>query len=412
MMEPARLDEVTFLEERDFQSARHQVILKVMRYLSEKNKPIDLVSITETCERFGGVNNVGGVPYLTHLATSCPSAASIGYYAGIIRSKAFERRIKSTGEIIKDMSRDDYESDDEFFSYVERLVGDLRPQNSEKVASLYELKDEYYTHLKTPAEFIKTGFKEYDKWAKGLWRQWLFVSAGRPSVGKTAMLLNRLYGVAQQKEGAVVLFSQEMGRTQIIDRIMSSVTGISYQRIKTKNLNDKEWNTVDMFYKDFEYLPFYIQDTPAVTIEEVRAVGRQLKKKHGKLAAIAVDYLQIMSIPKAKNETRAEAIGRVTGTSKNIARELNCCFIMLSQMTRDGDNGQRPTLGQLKESSSIEQDADVVEFLWSEGKTHKNGKIIKQTFAKGRDIGVNEFDLLFMNWQQKFIEMVDGEGGK
>jgi replicative DNA helicase len=120
---------------------------------------------------------------------------------------------------------------------------------------------------------------------------------------------------------------------------------------------------------------------------------------------IVVDYLQIMSIPQTKGDTRALAIGRVTGQAKQIAMDMNCCFMMLSQMTRDSEKRGRPQLSDLKESSSIEQDADVVEFLWSEGETTSQGKIVNQTFAKGRDIGVNEFKLLFLNWKQKFQEI-------
>lgn len=408
LLDPTALDEITFLEERDFESIRHQQILKVMRYLDHKEMPVDIVSIAEVCQKFGGVDRVGGVTYITNLASACPSAANVRFYANIVRSKAMERRVRNAGDIISGMSRDDYESDEEYFSFIERLVSDLRPQSNDKMQSVYQSKSEYMEHLTSSVGKIKTGFKEYDRWARGLWRGWLFVSAGRPSVGKTAMLLQRLYGVAQQNEGAVLLFSQEMDRNSIIDRWISSLTGITYSKIKDGRLDKGEMDLVSRMYETFEYLPIYVQDSSGVTIEEVKATAKAFKKKHGKLAVIAVDYLQIMKIPKQKGETRAETIGNVTREAKDIARKLDCCFIMLSQMTRDGDNGQRPTLGQLKESSSIEQDADMVEFLWRDpDKQNKTdvGKVITQTFAKGRDTGLNEFDLLFMGWKQKFQEM-------
>ena len=197
---------------------------------------------------------------------------------------------------------------------------------------------------------------------------------------------------------------------------MSAVTGIPYQKIKMKTLDADQQAILDRAYENFEYLPIFIQDSSGITIDEVRATAKQFKKKHGKIAMIVVDYLQIMNIPQVKGDTRALAIGRVTGQAKQIARDLNCCFMMLSQMSRDNEKNNRnsalrPVLADLKESSSIEQDADVVEFLWTEGKMAQGGKIIKQTFAKGRDIGVNEFDLLFMNWKQKFVELdPDAEG--
>lgn len=404
-LEPSVLDDITFLEERDFSVPRHQSIYKVMRYLERKSLPVDLITVTDAIVKFGNIEGIGGVSYLSQLAESCPTAANIEYYARIVRSKAMERRVKNTADIISGMSRDDYETDEEFFSFVESLITELRPQDNAKMLSFSETKDEYYTHLNTPAEFIKTGFTEFDKWAHGIWRGWLFISAGRPSVGKTALVLQRVYEVARQKQGVVLVWSQEMKRNSLKDRMLSAVTGIAFQKIKMKNLNEKEQALLDMAYTNFEYLPIYMQDSSGVTIDEIRATAKQFKKKHGKIAMIVVDYLQIMSIPQTNGDTRALAIGRVTGQAKQIAMEMDCCFMMLSQMTRESEKKGRPTLSDLKESSSIEQDADVVEFLWSEGETTSQGKIINQTFAKGRDIGVNEFKLLFMNWKQKFVEI-------
>ncbi|MGD6899319.1 replicative DNA helicase [Bacillus infantis] len=399
------LDDIVFLEERDFSIPRHQQIYKVMRFLEEKGSPIDIVTVTNAYVKFGRIEEAGGVAYFSKLADSCPTTSNVTYYASLIRSKAMERRIKNTADIIQGMSRDDYESDEEFFSYIENLVAEMRPQDNSKMLSFSETKDEYYIHLKTPAEFIKTGFGRFDKWAQGLWRGWLFVSAGRPSVGKTALALQRIYGVARQHQGVVLVWSQEMKRNSLKDRMLASETGIPYQKIKMKNLNEQEQRLLDRAYESHEYLPIFMQDSSGVTIDEIRATAKQFKKKHGKIAMIVVDYLQIMNIPQPKGDTRALAIGRVTGQAKQIAMDLNCCFMMLSQMTRESEKKGRPQLSDLKESGSIEQDADVVEFLWSEGETTPQGKVITQTFAKGRDIGVNEFKLLFMNWKQKFIEL-------
>jgi len=406
IMDPNVLDEVIFLEDRDFSVGRHQAIYKVMRFLEKKGKPIDLITITDILGRMGRVEDIGGVSYLSQLAASCPTTSNAVYYAQIVRSKALERRTRNMGEIISGMSRDDYETDEEFFSTIEGLVQEMRPQETAKMNSFSETKEKYFKHLATPAEFIKTGFAQYDSWAKGLWRGWLFVSAGRPSVGKTAMLLQRLYGVAKQQDGVVLLFSQEMSDDSLKDRMLSQVTGISYAKIKTKSLNEKEKGMLELAYEGFEYLPIFIQDSAGVTIDEVRATARQFKKKHGKIAVIAVDYLQIMNIPRKKGESRAEAIGYVTGAAKQIAREFNCCFIMLSQMSRDFEKALKPQLSHLKESGSIEQDADVVEFLWHDpNDTEMGGKVIQQTFAKGRDTGLNEFRLLFHGWKQHFVEL-------
>ncbi|MDF2789246.1 MAG: helicase [Neobacillus sp.] len=399
------LDDIVFLEERDFSIVRHQQIYKVMRQLEKQGNPVDIVTVIDRFAKHGHVESIGGVSYLSQLANSCPTAANAEYYARIVRSKAIGRRARNMGDIISGMNRDDYESDDEYFSTIEELVNEMRPHDNAKMLSFTETKAEYYTHLKTPAEFIKTGFNEYDKWAQGLWRGWLFISAGRPSVGKTAIALQRVYGVAKQKKGVVLVWSQEMKRNALKDRMLSAQTGIPFQKIKMKNLNPSEQTLLDRVYDSFEYLPIFMQDSSGITIDEIKATAKQFKKKYGDIAMIVVDYLQIMSIPQTKGDTRALAIGRVTGQAKQIAMEMNCCFMMLSQMTRDSEKRGRPQLSDLKESSSIEQDADVVEFLWSEGETTAQGKIVNQTFAKGRDIGVNEFKLLFLNWKQKFTEI-------
>ncbi|USK46322.1 replicative DNA helicase [Cytobacillus oceanisediminis] len=403
------LDEITFLEDRDFSIPRHQQIYKVMRYLEKKGKPVDIVTVTDACQRFGGVENIGGVSYLTEIAGSCPTTANVEYYARIVRSKAMGRRTRSMGEIIAGMSRDDYETDEEYFSNIEALVQEMRPQDTAKMRSFTESKEDYKKHLETPTDYIKTGFLRFDNWAKGLGRGWLYVSAGRPSVGKTAKMLQRLYGVAKQHKGVVLIFSQEMGENELKDRMMASITGIPYARILSKTLNEKEKGQIELAYEGFEYLPIYIQDTAKVSIDEVRATAKQFKRKYGKIAVIAVDYLQIMHIPKQKGESRAEAIGNVTGEAKRIAREMDCCFMMLSQMSRESEKrgaSTKPILSDLKESGSIEQDADVVEFLWHDPNDWSDkGKVIQQTIAKGRSIGLNEFRLLFHGWKQYFEEL-------
>ncbi|MEK4650823.1 replicative DNA helicase [Niallia sp. FSL W8-0954] len=404
------LDEITFLEVRDFSSERHQQIYKVMRYLEKRSVPVDFVTVTETYMKFGQIENMGGVSYLMDLTAACPSTASAEYYARIIRSKALERRTKNMGEIIKGMSRSDYETDEEYFSTIEELVSDMRPQDNVKMRSFSESRDDYFNHLSTQADYIKTEFKFFDNWAKGLWRGWLYVSAGRPSVGKTAKMLQTCYGAAKQHKGVVLIFSQEMDEDELKDRMMSSITGIPFQRIKAKTLSEKDLDTLKNAYEGFEFLPIFIQDKPYITIDEVRSIARQFKKKYGKIALIAVDYLQIMNIPQRKSETRSQAIGKVTGAAKQIAREMGCCFYMLSQMSRDFEKALKPQLSHLKESGSIEQDADVVEFLWHDpNDTEMGGKVIQQTIAKGRDTGLNDFRLLFQGWKQHFTELPSKE---
>lgn len=404
------LDVITFLEPRDFQSAVHQELFKVMKWLDEKSKPIDIVTVSEVYAQHNRIENIGGVSYFRSLAESCPTTANVEYYARIIRSKALERRVKNMGLILTGMSREDYESDEEFFSCIEELVAEMRPDDNSQLLSIGETKKNYFNYLNTQAEFIKTGFRQFDEWAHGLWRGWLFVSAGRPSVGKTAMLLQRVIGVAQQNKGIVMVYSQEMDRNQLYDRMISNLTGIPYGRIKNKKLSDNDFSQIEIAYEMLEDLPIYIEDKSKVSIDEIRADVRKYKRKYGKIAMVAVDYLQIMNISQKKGETRAQAIGNVTTAAKHLAREFNFCFMLLSQMTRDSETYKKPMLSHLKESGSIEQDADVVEFLWHDpDDTHQQGKVVQQFIAKGRDIGINEFRLLFKGWKQQFEELPQKE---
>lgn len=402
-LEPSVIDEIVFLEARDFISARHQQIYRVMKWLDDKNQPVDIMTVTEMYMKHNKMDEMS-VSYLTELAVSVPSAASVVSYAEIVRSRAIRRRGAEVGQKIAELLHEDFESDEDYFTEIERLVSEVRPHEAGKMESLEESRYGYFEHLLKRAEHVPTGFPKYDAWAHGLWRGWLFVSAGRPSVGKTAMLLQRVMGVA--KSGPVLVWSQEMDKHQLFDRMISNDTGIPYGRIKNKDLTPEELGTIEYAFKKLEKLPIFVQDSSGVTIEEVRATARRFKKRYGQIAMIAVDYLQIMKIPQRKNETRAQAVGNVTTTAKQIARDMNCCFMMLSQMTRDSDNFKKPQLSHLKESSSIEQDADVVEFLWHDPADKvQQGKVIQQFIAKGRDIGMNEFKLLFMGWKQKFIEL-------
>lgn len=401
------LDEIVWLESRDFSLVRHQQMYQVMQHLSRNDIPVDLTTVTTEYSKFGRIEEMGGVSYLQKLAESCPTTANVVYYAKVVRSKAIRKRGSAIGREIAELDHNDYKDDEEYFAEVEGLASQIRPQGTSKMTSFSENKEGYFKHLTTEVEYIKTNFYQFDGWARGLWRGWLFVSAGRPSVGKTAKAIQRIYNVAKQKDQGVVLFwTQEMSNDQVYDRMISNITGIGYAKIKDKKLNIDELGKVGIMYDELEKLPIFMQDSSGVSIEEIRATARIFKKKYGKIAMIVVDYLQIMNIRRVKGDTRSEAIGNVTREAKDIARKMDCCFMMLSQMNRESEKKTKPQLSDLKESSSIEQDADVVEFLWHDlNDTDQKGKVIQQFVAKGRDIGIKEFRLAFQGWLQRFVEL-------
>ncbi|APC48977.1 DNA helicase [Virgibacillus halodenitrificans] len=404
-LDPNVLDEISFLEDRDFLDVKHQQIYRVMKWLDDKQQPVDVVTVTEMYVKHNRADEVS-VSYFAQLAESCPTTSNVKYHANIVRSKAIRRRGSEIGNQIAELAREDFETDEDYFAAVEALATEIRPDERGRMQSLSETRDKYFKHLLSKeVEYIETGFPQFDGWANGVYRGDLFISAGRPSVGKTAKLLQRTLGVAAS--GPVLLFSQEMDEDQLKDRMISNITGIPYNRIRNKELNPRQYGEVEEAYNRLEKLPIYIQDSSGVTIEEVRATARRFKRKYGDVAMVAVDYLQIMKIPQKKGENRSTAIGNVTQAAKQIARELKCVFMMLSQMSRESEkNKGKPMLADLKESGSIEQDADVVEFLWIDHHdTEPQGKVVQQFIAKGRNTGLNEFRLLFRGWKQQFIEL-------
>ena len=178
LLDQNTLDEIRFLEERDFSIVKHRNIFKVMRYLDNNNKSIDPVTLVQGFKKFGSVEDMGGLSYLMDLKNSCPTASNIGFYAKEVRGKAIERRVKNMANTISILSRDEYDNDEEYFSVIDNLVAEMRPQETGKMTSFKEIRNDYFKHLKTQAQVIPTGFTQFDEWAKGLWRGWLFVSAG------------------------------------------------------------------------------------------------------------------------------------------------------------------------------------------------------------------------------------------
>ncbi|RAV18864.1 replicative DNA helicase [Paenibacillus contaminans] len=418
LREPERIDDIRFLEHRDFAQGRHELLWKVFLYLDEQDKPIDILTVSEMFSRRGRLEEIGGVSYLSQLASSCPSTspASVTHYAKIVRKNGNRKRLYGLADEVKEAADGDHATDEEMFAAVEELVADIWPQESGEMKSMAEIREKYKKHLKSKAEKLLTGFLQFDEWAQ-LWRGWLYILAGRPSVGKTAKMLQLAEGIATNNPdgGCVLIFSQEMGDVNLEDRMIAKKSGVNYIRLtqKKESLTDTEHEKIDKALDELDRLPIYIQDKAAVTIDEIRATVRRFKKKHGKVAAVFVDYLQIMNIPQRKGENRAQAIGRVTSTAKQLARQYKFCFVMLSQMTRESDNGEEPKLSDLKESGSIEQDADVVEFLWhKKGDMVDNCKVVRSYFAKGRDVGENRFRYKFEWWLQRYIELPKASGGE
>lgn len=413
LIDNAVMDQVgTMLEPRDFSVHAHELIWKGMQYQYRHNKPIDIVTVSEMLMQYKRIGEVGGVQYLTQLANSVPSTANAKHYAEIVRSRAIRKRGAEAGEKITELSLDgEFENDEDYFSEVEKLALSVRPKPGGNMKHLSETKQSYMEYLQRKDDLILTGFRGFDEWMGGIGRGWLYILAGRPSVGKTAKMLQMAKGIAQQQKGEVLIWSQEMKREQLMNRMIAAETGITASKIRRKTLDEDDLNRIGKAYDELEKLPLHIEDANNVTIEQVKATSRQIRRKHGRLAAIIVDYLTIMNIPQQKGETWAQAVARVTRTAKGVAGEMDCPFIMLAQLNRESkkQGNKEPQLEHLRDSGGIEQDADVVEFLWEDPNDTaddlRQGTIVQSTIAKGRDVGLNKFRYLFKPWRQAYEEL-------
>ncbi|MNR93428.1 Replicative DNA helicase [compost metagenome] len=402
-------DVASLLEPRDFSREIHSLIWKGMLYKYQNNQPIDMMTMTESLVRYERLEEIGGVGYLSKLANSVPSAANADYYAQMVRSNAYRRRgVEAGGKIIRLTNEEEFESDEAYFTALEKVALGVRPTTGGNMKHVSETRKEFFDWLDTEDDLIKTGFKSFDEWMGGIGRGWLYIKAGRPSVGKTANALQTASGIASNSDnGQVLIWSQEMKRAQLLTRMLSSKTNMPISRIRRKGeLTPEEKEKLRKAYDQLELLPLHIEDAKNVTIHEVKATARKIKRRHGKIGAILIDYLQIMNIPVAKGSNRSQAIGEVTRAAKQTAFDLDCPIILLSQLSREGAKAEEPKLEHLRESGEIEQDADVVEFLWhNTDEKHKSGaKVVESIIAKGRDVGVNKFKYLFHGWNQKYEE--------
>lgn len=400
------MDEIHFLEPRDFSSTAHELIFKVIRYLHENDMPIDFITVSGQFHKYGKLEQVGGIEYLAGLSQNCPSSANVKHYANMLRSSALKRRGVDAAEQIKEISEEaKHTTDEDYFSEVESIVSALRPEQNDRMQLFSEEKEQFFENLykETNSNYIKTEFAKYDDWASGVGRGWLYILAGRPSVGKTAKSLQMARGIVKQNEGPVLFWSQEMKASELKQRVLSNMTGISHGRMRKRNLSDDDKVKLRKAYEELEKYPLYIEDSPGVTIEHIRATARQIKRKHGKVGAIFVDFLTKMNIHQEKGQTWSRAVGEVTKRSKWLAQELDTPFIMLAQLSREG--AEEPKMEHLRDSGEIEQDADVIEMLWKHPKYSTDDKtIIESVFVKGRDIGVSKFLYEFQGWVQRYVD--------
>ncbi|WP_106769612.1 replicative DNA helicase [Paenibacillus faecalis] len=403
------------VQTEDFYDKTHQMIYEVMVQLGEENQPIDLVTLTSRLQDKGQLEEIGGVSYLAKLANAVPTAANVDYYAQIIEEKSMLRRlIRTATQIVSEgyTAGDDVSG---MLSEAERRI--LEISNRRTGSGFIAIRDvlmevfekvEVLHQNKGNTTGIPSGFVDLDKMTSGFQRSDLIIVAARPSVGKTAFALNIAQNVAIRAKETVAIFSLEMSAPQLVQRMICAEANLDAGVMRTGDFkSDDDWSKLTMGIAALSEAEIYIDDTPGVTVADIRAKCRRLKKEKG-LGMIVIDYLQLIHGRGKPGENRQQEVSEISRTLKQIARELEVPVIALSQLSRGVEQRQdkRPMMSDLRESGSIEQDADIVAFLYRDDyynqETEKKN-IIEIIIAKQRNGPVGTVELVFLKNFNKFV---------
>jgi replicative DNA helicase len=358
----------------DFYRKEHRLIFQAIAALCEDNRPADVVTVSEWLEKNGELINVGGLAYLGTLANNTPSAANIAAYAEIVRERAVLRRlIQVSSGIANSAYTPEGRGVNELLDSAEKAVLEISEKSGGRRGGFLPLKKFLTTAVDridtlfrsdSPITGVSTGYRDIDEITSGLQAADLVIVAGRPSMGKTSFAMNIAENAAIGSKVPVAIFSMEMPGEQLAMRMMASLGRINAHKVRTGKLDDDDWPRLTSAIGMLAEAPVYIDDTPALTPFELRARARRLKREHG-LGLIVIDYLQLMQSTET-NENRATEISNITRALKALAKELHVPVIALSQLNRSLEQrpNKRPVMSDLRESGAIEQDADVIFFIY------------------------------------------------
>lgn len=400
----------------DFYRTAHQRIFQTMIDISEKREPVDLVTVTAELEERKLLDEVGGVSYLTDLANAVPTAANVQYYASIVEEKSLLRKlIRAATQIVSDGYAQSEELS-EILSNAERSIMEISQRRTDRSFRL--IKDvlmETYEYIEMLSNRqgdvtgVPSGYIDLDKMTSGFQNSDLIIVAARPSVGKTAFALNIAQNAAARAGCPVAIFSLEMSAQQLVQRMLCAEGNIEAHKLRTgKDLTDEDWQKLTMAIGTLSRAPIFIDDSPGITVNEIRAKCRRLKAEHN-LGMVMIDYLQLIH-GRGRTDNRQQEISEISRTLKGIARELNVPVIALSQLSRAVEQRQdkRPMMSDLRESGSIEQDADIVSFLYRDDYyDHESERknIIEILIAKQRNGPVGKVELMFLKEYNKFVNL-------
>ncbi len=398
----------------DFYRETHRLIFEAMMELKERTEPVDLVTLTEQLKKADKLAKIGGIPALSLIANSVPTAANVHYHARIVHEKAQLRSLIAAATEIAGAAYESADEVEDIMDSAEKRI--LQVSSGKRSKDFVPLQDILLDALeqidlrynnKGCITGLPTGFTELDHLTAGLQKSDLILVAARPSMGKTAFTLNIAAHVVLRAKEPVAFFSLEMSKEQLVQRLLCSEGRIDSQRLRVGELEEKEWGDLIDTANRLSAAPLYIDDTPSITVMELRSKARRLKAEHG-LSLIVIDYLQLMQGRTSKSgDNRQQEISEISRSLKALARELNVPVIALSQLSRSVESRQikRPMLSDLRESGSLEQDADIVMFLYREDyydPETENKNITEVIIAKHRNGPVDTVDLTFLKQFTKF----------
>ncbi len=408
------------VREEDFYRKDHRIIFRAISSLSEDGQPYDIVTVAEWLENHQLLDEAGGMRNLAALAENTPSASNISAYADIVRKRSILRQlISATTDINDTVFNPQGRSSEQILEFAEQTVFEIAENENRGRKSYQEIKeylkealnrvDELF-HKDSPITGIATGFEDLDIKTAGFQRSDLIIVAGRPSMGKTAFAVNIAENAAIKGQHSVAIFSMEMPGEQLAMRMMSSLGRIDQHKVRTGKLDDEDWPRLTSAVGMLQETRMFIDDTPALTPAELRARCRRISREHG-LDLVVVDYLQLMQVA-GTNENRATEISEISRSLKAMAKELKVPVIALSQLNRslESRTDRRPVMSDLRESGAIEQDADVILFIYRDEvyDEESNDKGVAEIIiGKQRNGPIGKVKLAFRGQYTRFENLAD-----
>ena len=400
----------------DFYDKRHAVIFDAVMRLYEKNKPVDLLTLTDELKRKKEIDEVGGSAYLTELTNYVPTAAHAESYAEIVAQKAVRRRLIKASSEISELGFDENTTTQELLQQAEAELFSVSDQSlKQDLVSLESILTDSFDRMeelhrnKGQLRGVRTGYRDLDNMTAGLQRSDLIILAARPAMGKTTLVTNLAYNVATIAKQPVLFFSLEMSKEQLVDRMLADASGVDAWNIRTGNLSDDDFSKLSDAMGEMAEAPIYIDDTPGVSVLEMRTKARRAAHEQP-LGLIIIDYLQLMQGSGRSDGNRVQEVSEISRGLKLLARELNVPVIALSQLSRSVENRspQIPQLADLRESGSIEQDADIVMFIYREAYYNpetERENITDLIISKHRNGPVGKVELYFHPERLRFMSL-------